>query len=75
KVIQFKNKMAMALFGLLVYCASAIAQSPLVVQAKRILTAAGQTIENGTVVCVDGKIRAIGKTGEDAWAAYLSTKG
>ncbi len=43
-----------------------MAQSGVVVQAKRILTAAGRTIENGTIVCVDGKIKAIGKTGEVA---------
>ncbi len=45
---------------------SASAHGPLVVQANRILTAAGNTIENGTIVCIDGKIKAIGKTGEIA---------
>jgi len=39
---------------------------PLVVQAKRVLTATGSVIENGTIVCIDGKIKAIGKTGEVA---------
>ena len=51
----------------LALCSSnAIAEPPLVVQAKRVLTAAGQTIESGTIVCVEGKIKAIGKTGEVA---------
>ena len=43
---------------------SILADTALVVQAKKILTAAGKTIEDGTIVCVDGKIKAVGKTGE-----------
>ncbi|MEI7460409.1 MAG: amidohydrolase family protein [Pirellula sp.] len=43
---------------------SILADTALVVQAKKILTAAGETIEDGTIVCVDGKIKAVGKTGE-----------
>ena len=42
----------------------AFAGPPLVIQAKRVLTAAGQTIENGSVVCINGKIKAVGKTSE-----------
>ena len=45
---------------------SPVAQTPIVVRAKKIITAAGKTIDIGTVVCVDGKIKAIGKTGEVA---------
>lgn len=41
-----------------------LAETILIVQAKKILTAAGKTIEDGTVVCVDGKIKAVGKTAE-----------
>ncbi len=54
------------ILGLALSCSNGMAEPPLVVQAKRILTAAGQKIENGTVVCVDGKIKAIGKIGEVA---------
>jgi imidazolonepropionase-like amidohydrolase len=43
---------------------SILADTTLVVQAKKILTAAGKTIEDGTIVCVDGKIKAVGKTGD-----------
>jgi imidazolonepropionase-like amidohydrolase len=43
---------------------SILADATLVVQAKKILTAAGKTIEDGTIVCVDGKIKAVGKTVE-----------
>lgn len=43
---------------------SILADTALVVQAKKILTAAGKTIEDGTIVCVDGKIKAVGKTGD-----------
>ena len=63
-MILFKNKLSVAFFGLTLCCSSALGGQPLVVQAKRILTAAGDNIENGTIVCVDGKIMAIGKTGE-----------
>ena len=57
---------ALAILGIALRCNIVMAEPPLVVQAKRVLTAAGQTIENGTVVCVDGKIIAIGKTGDVA---------
>ncbi len=63
-MIHFNHNFAKVILGLLLSCSSAIAAEPLVVQAKRVLTAAGQTIENGTIVCLDGKIKAIGKTGE-----------
>ncbi len=63
-MIHFNHNFAKVILGLLLSCSSAIATEPLVVQAKRVLTAAGQTIENGTIVCLDGKIKAIGKTGE-----------
>ena len=43
---------------------SLCAETTLVVQAKKIITAAGKTIEDGTIVCVDGKIKAIGRTSE-----------
>lgn len=52
--------------GLALCSSMALAQGPVVVQAKRILTATGQNIEDGTIVCMDGKIKAIGKTGEIA---------
>ena len=52
--------------GLALCFAPAYGQGPLVVQANRVFTAAGKTIENGTVICIDGKIKAIGKTGEIA---------
>lgn len=39
------------------------AEEVLVIQAKKIYTAAGATILDGTIVCVDGKIKAVGKTG------------
>ncbi len=55
-----------AILGFALSCNHGMAEPPLVVQAKRVLTGAGQTIENGTVVCVDGKIKAIGKIGEIA---------
>jgi imidazolonepropionase-like amidohydrolase len=42
-----------------------LAETVLIVQAKKILTAAGKTIEDGTIVCVDGKIKAVGKTAEN----------
>ncbi len=57
---------ALAILGIALRCNIVMAEPPLVVHAKRVLTAAGQTIENGTVVCVDGKIVAIGKTGDVA---------
>ena len=65
-MIFFNSRLAKSILGLSFSCISAmaIAAQPVVIQAKRVLTAAGQTIENGTVVCVDGKILAIGKTGE-----------
>lgn len=66
KVIFPPSKVTLAILGLALSCNNGKAEPPLVVQAKRVLTAAGQTIENGTVVCVDGKIKAIGKTGEIA---------
>ena len=67
-MIFFNSSLAKSILGLSFSCTSAmaIAAQPVVIQAKRVLTAAGQTIENGTVVCVDGKIQAIGKTGEIA---------
>ena len=61
-----RSKVAITILGLALSCNIVMAEPPLVVQAKRVLTAAGQTIENGTVVCVDDKITAIGKTGEVA---------
>ncbi len=63
-MILFKSKLSAAFFGLTLCCSSALGGQPLVVQAKKILTAAGDNIENGMIVCVDGKIKAIGKTGE-----------
>ena len=65
-MIHFQRNFAKIILSFSLCCSSAIAAPPLVVQAKRVLTAAGQTIENGTVVCIDGKIKAIGKTGEVA---------
>ena len=65
-MILFQNKIVPTMLVLALCSSNAIAEPPLVVQAKRVLTAAGQTIESGTVVCVDGKIKAIGKTGEVA---------
>ena len=58
-MIHFNHNIVYVILGLLLSCSSAIAAEPLVVQAKRVLTAAGKTIENGTIVCVDGKIKAI----------------
>ncbi len=65
-MIFLNSSLAKSILGLSFSCTSAmaIAAPPLVIQSKHVLTAAGQTIENGTVVCVDGKIQAIGKTGE-----------
>ncbi len=63
-MIHFNYHFAKAILVLSLSCSSSIGAEPLVVQAKRVLTAAGQTIENGTIVCLDGKIKAIGKTGE-----------
>ena len=65
-MIQFKSKILNAFFGLSLLCPYALGDQPLVVQAKRVLTATGSVIENGTIVCIDGKIKAIGKTGEVA---------
>jgi len=65
-VIHFKSKLLNALFGLSLCGPYALGDPPLVVQAKRVLTATGSVIENGTIVCIDGKIKAIGKTGEVA---------
>ncbi len=65
-MIQVKKQIAIAILGLSTYNSLATAEIVVVVNAKRILTVAGQTIENGTIVCVDGKIKAIGKTGEVA---------
>lgn len=65
-MILRKNKFAVSMIAFALCCHHATAQQPLplVVQAKKVITATGQTIENGSVVCVDGKIKAIGKTGE-----------
>ena len=63
-MIHFNYNFAKAILALSLSCSSSIGAEPLVVQSKRVLTAAGQTIENGTIVCLDGKIKAIGKTGE-----------
>ena len=65
-MIQSKKHIAIAMLCLSTCCTRAMAQSPLVVQAKRIFTAAGQTIENGTIVCLNGKIQAIGGANEVA---------
>ena len=40
------------------------AGEPVVVHAKKIVTAAGKTIMDGTIVCIDGKIQSIGPTSE-----------
>ena len=45
---------------------SVLADPPLVLKAKRIITAAGKTIDDGVIVCIDGKIKAVGKAGEVA---------
>ena len=63
-MIHFNFNFAKAILALSLSCSSSIGAEPLVVQSKRVLTAAGQTIENGTIVCLDGKIKAIGKTSE-----------
>ncbi|MCY2985231.1 MAG: amidohydrolase family protein [Planctomycetota bacterium] len=63
-MIFCKNQLLVAFVSLALSSSYSTAQQPLVVQAKKVITATGQTIENGTVVCVDGKIKAIGKTGE-----------
>ena len=65
-MIHFKSKVSTAFFVLSLCCTHVLGGQLLVVQAKRILTAAGDSIENGTIVCVDGKIKAIGKTGQIA---------
>lgn len=65
-MILCKNQLAIAIMALVLYSSHSAAQQPLVVQAKKVITAAAQTIENGSVVCVDGKIKDIGKTGEVA---------
>ncbi len=65
-MIQYKKHIAIAILGLSTYNSFATAENVVVVNAKRILTVAGKTIENGTIVCVDGKIKVIGKTGEVA---------
>jgi len=64
--MYFFNPISKAFLGLAVCFSPAIAEGPLVIQAKKIFTATGQTIENGTVVCVDGKITAIGKSSDIA---------
>ena len=65
-MILCKNHLTVAIIAVVLSCGHSAAQQPLVIQAKKVITAAGKTIENGTVVCVDGKIKAIGKTGEVA---------
>jgi len=60
-----KLRFAMAMLCGLV-CMPSFAANPVVVQAKKIITASGKTIENGTIVCIDGKITAVGKSGEIA---------
>ncbi len=65
-MILCKSQLTVAIIAVVLSCGHSEAQQPLVVQAKKVITAAGKTIENGTVVCVDGKIKAIGKTGEVA---------
>ena len=65
-MIQSKKHTFIAMLCLSTCCTHAMAQSSLVIQAKRIFTAAGQTIENGTIVCLNGKIQAIGRANEVA---------
>ncbi len=65
-MIYFKSKVVHAFLGLSFCCSYAVGGQPLVVKAKRVLTATGASIENGTIVCFDGKITAVGKTGEVA---------
>ena len=65
-MILGKKQLAIAIIAAVLSNSYSAAQQPIVVQAKKVITAAGKTIENGTVVCVDGKIKAIGKTGEVA---------
>ena len=47
--------------ALFTHCANGLlAGESLVVQAKKVVTAAGRTIDDGVIVCVDGKITAVG---------------
>jgi imidazolonepropionase-like amidohydrolase len=41
-----------------------LAQNTLVVEANKIVTATGRTIDDGAILCVDGKIKAVGKKSE-----------
>ena len=57
----------------LITCLSVVVASPslsraetLAVRAKKIVTAAGRTIEDGTILCINGKIKAVGKANEIA---------
>ncbi len=67
-MIKSITKLAKAVSGSVLsvaLCATpALADGPVVIQAKKLFTANGKAIENGTVVCMDGKIQAIGKTTE-----------
>ena len=65
-MIYSMNQFAKLALGLALCSASALADGPTVVQAKKVFTANGKTIEDGVIVCVDGKIKAIGKSGEVA---------
>ncbi|MEQ1829096.1 MAG: hypothetical protein ABL921_24245, partial [Pirellula sp.] len=61
-------KLAFILKGLLVTTLLTIqstqAADPIAVRAKKVITATGITIDNGIVLCIDGKIKAIGKSNE-----------
>jgi imidazolonepropionase-like amidohydrolase len=41
-------------------CSPTHAANPVVVHAKKIVTAAGRTIVDGTILCIDGKIKLVG---------------
>ena len=59
-LFRFASSIAIASIALQVSHAA----QPLVVQAKKLITAAGAAIENGTIVSVDGKITALGKSAD-----------
>ncbi len=63
---QLKTFRFSLLFVLTCFIPSAFvtAAEPVVVYGKKIVTATGKTILDGIVICVDGKIQAVGQTGE-----------
>lgn len=63
---QLKMSRFSLLFVLTCFLPSTLvsATEPVVVYGKKIVTATGKTILDGIVICVDGKIQAVGQPGE-----------